>query len=202
VSGSHAGQLVLVTGATGYIGGRLVPRLLEAGHRVRCLVRDLARLQGRSWLVQVDVARGDVFDRCPPPRSHPTSAETCRIANVLAGGDGDSRPCSRDGRSATISSAHDWNRASGDFRSSRMMMSESGRGTSRRYAKPFGGLSWRIACSVSTRCSRAKARVPVSISNSTAQMGGQTCSRSVTGRGFVRFFAVGARIPASQPAHP
>ncbi|NTW12942.1 MAG: NmrA family NAD(P)-binding protein, partial [Anaerolineales bacterium] len=32
--------LILVTGATGYIGGRLVPRLLEQGYRIRCLVRD------------------------------------------------------------------------------------------------------------------------------------------------------------------
>jgi uncharacterized protein YbjT (DUF2867 family) len=63
VIGSDGGQLVLVTGATGYIGGRLVPRLLEAGHRVRCLVRDPARLQGRDWLPQVEVVRGDVFDR-------------------------------------------------------------------------------------------------------------------------------------------
>ena len=30
---------VLVTGATGYVGGRLVPRLLEAGCRVRCVAR-------------------------------------------------------------------------------------------------------------------------------------------------------------------
>ena len=43
-------RLILVTGATGYVGGRLVPRLLEAGYRVRCLVRDPARLQGRPWL--------------------------------------------------------------------------------------------------------------------------------------------------------
>ena len=39
-------KLILLTGATGYIGGRLVPRLLEAGHRVRCLARDPARLAG------------------------------------------------------------------------------------------------------------------------------------------------------------
>ena len=32
-------QRVLVTGATGYIGGRLVPELLDAGHEVRCLAR-------------------------------------------------------------------------------------------------------------------------------------------------------------------
>jgi nucleoside-diphosphate-sugar epimerase len=37
-------QLVLVTEATGYIGGRLAPRILEAGYRVRCLVCDARRL--------------------------------------------------------------------------------------------------------------------------------------------------------------
>lgn len=40
---------VLVTGASGYIGGRLVPRLLEAGFRVRCLVRDPRKLRSRPW---------------------------------------------------------------------------------------------------------------------------------------------------------
>jgi len=53
---------ILVTGATGYIGGRLVPRLLEAGYRVRVLVRDSGRLQGRAWLSQVEVHQGDVLD--------------------------------------------------------------------------------------------------------------------------------------------
>jgi uncharacterized protein YbjT (DUF2867 family) len=50
---------ILVTGATGYVGGRLVPRLLEAGYRVRCLVRDARRLQGRPWSEQVEVVEGD-----------------------------------------------------------------------------------------------------------------------------------------------
>ena len=54
-------RLILVSGATGYVGGRLVPRLLAAGHRVRCLVRDPSRLQGRSWLSQIEVATGDVL---------------------------------------------------------------------------------------------------------------------------------------------
>lgn len=53
---------VLVTGVTGYIGGRLVPVLLEEGYRVRVLVRDPIRLQGRSWLSQVEVVKGDVLD--------------------------------------------------------------------------------------------------------------------------------------------
>lgn len=52
-------KLILVTGATGYVGGRLVPKLLEAGYRVRCLVRDPSRLQGRSWLKRVEVVSGD-----------------------------------------------------------------------------------------------------------------------------------------------
>lgn len=55
-------SLILVTGATGYVGGRLVPRLLEAGYRVRVLARDPSRLQGRPWIDQVEVVQGDVFD--------------------------------------------------------------------------------------------------------------------------------------------
>src|SRR5512141_182683 len=54
--------LVLVTGATGYIGGRLVPRLLDAGYKVRCMVRDPMRLQGRSWYRRVEVVTGDALD--------------------------------------------------------------------------------------------------------------------------------------------
>ena len=54
-------SLVLVTGATGYIGGRLVPRLLKAGYRVRCLVRDATRLQDRLWRNEVEAVEGDVL---------------------------------------------------------------------------------------------------------------------------------------------
>ena len=52
-------RTILVTGASGYIGGRLVSRLLEAGFRVRCLARDPARLEGRPWLGRVEVAAGN-----------------------------------------------------------------------------------------------------------------------------------------------
>jgi len=55
-------NLILVAGATGYVGGRLVPRLLATGSRVRCLVRDAARLQGRAWLGQVEVVQGDMLE--------------------------------------------------------------------------------------------------------------------------------------------
>jgi uncharacterized protein YbjT (DUF2867 family) len=54
---------VLVTGATGYIGGRLVPELLARGHEVRCAARTPAKLDGRTWRDQVEVAKVDVFDR-------------------------------------------------------------------------------------------------------------------------------------------
>lgn len=53
---------VLVTGANGYVGGRLVPQLLDRGHAVRCMVRDPSRLQGRAWAGQVDIVRGDVLE--------------------------------------------------------------------------------------------------------------------------------------------
>ncbi|MEM8494533.1 MAG: NAD(P)H-binding protein, partial [Planctomycetota bacterium] len=49
---------VLVTGATGYIGGRLVPRLLAAGHEVRVLVRKFDTVKGRPWEEGVEVVRG------------------------------------------------------------------------------------------------------------------------------------------------
>lgn len=59
---------VLVAGATGYIGGRLVPRLIEAGHDVRCLVRDPGRFRRPfSHLVQVFV--GDVLQADTLPQA-------------------------------------------------------------------------------------------------------------------------------------
>jgi len=53
---------VLVTGATGYIGGRLVPRLIEAGHEVRVIVRRADRLRDVPWAAGVDVVEGDLTD--------------------------------------------------------------------------------------------------------------------------------------------
>ena len=75
-------KLILVTGATGYIGGRLVPRLLDAGYSVRCLVRDPARLQGRPWLARVDVAAGDALD----PASLDKALKGCSVAYYLIHG--------------------------------------------------------------------------------------------------------------------
>ncbi|WP_149184578.1 SDR family oxidoreductase [Streptomyces sp. TRM49041] len=58
----EGGPLCLVTGATGYIGGRLVPELLDAGHRVRCLARSPGKLRDQPWAHRVEVVRGDVTD--------------------------------------------------------------------------------------------------------------------------------------------
>lgn len=57
-------ETIAVTGATGYIGGRLVPRLLEAGFRVRCLVRSPMKLRDRSWAAhpQIEIVAANLSD--------------------------------------------------------------------------------------------------------------------------------------------
>lgn len=56
------GRRALVTGATGYVGGRLVPELLRAGWSVRAMARRPEALDGRSWVEDVEVVAADVLD--------------------------------------------------------------------------------------------------------------------------------------------
>ena len=72
---------VLVTGSTGYVGGRLVPKLLDSGYRVRALGRSIAKLQARPWARHplVELARGDVLDY----ESLLEAAQGCRAAFYL-----------------------------------------------------------------------------------------------------------------------
>lgn len=76
VQPSGASLRVLVTGATGYIGGRLAPRLVKAGHRVRTLARNPNKLSDVPWAPDVEIVRGDLND----PRS---LDEACRDIDVV-----------------------------------------------------------------------------------------------------------------------
>jgi uncharacterized protein YbjT (DUF2867 family) len=51
---------ILLTGATGYVGGQLLPRLLADGHEVRCLVRDRQRARATLGDARVSLVEGDV----------------------------------------------------------------------------------------------------------------------------------------------
>ncbi|MDT5172429.1 MAG: hypothetical protein QOD02_5810, partial [Mycobacterium sp.] len=53
----------VVFGATGYLGARLVPELLSAGHDVRVMARTPAKLGDVPWRGHVEVVEGDVSDR-------------------------------------------------------------------------------------------------------------------------------------------
>ncbi len=89
---------VLVTGATGYIGGRLVPALLETGHEVRCLTRDPKKLSQDPWRDRVEVVAADVLE----PGSLAAAMEGCDagyyLVHSMDGGDEDFRE--RDRRAA------------------------------------------------------------------------------------------------------
>jgi uncharacterized protein YbjT (DUF2867 family) len=59
---ANDGALCLVTGATGYVGGRLVPELLAQGYRVRCAARSPERLRDYPWSGEVEVVRADLTE--------------------------------------------------------------------------------------------------------------------------------------------
>lgn len=73
---------ILVAGATGYIGGRLIPRLLETGYRVRCLARFPRKLTDRPWAANagVEIREGDLAD----PGGLNRAMRGCAVAYYLA----------------------------------------------------------------------------------------------------------------------
>jgi uncharacterized protein YbjT (DUF2867 family) len=72
---------ILVTGATGYVGGRLIPALLDAGRRVRAMGRSLEKIGCRPWAghSRVELVQGDVMD----VESLKQAAAGCRAAYYL-----------------------------------------------------------------------------------------------------------------------
>ncbi|MER6776740.1 MULTISPECIES: SDR family oxidoreductase [unclassified Streptomyces] len=78
----------LVTGATGYIGGRLVPELLDAGHRVRCLARSPEKLRDHPWAGRTEIVRGDVTDAASVAEALRGIDVAYYLVHALAGGSG------------------------------------------------------------------------------------------------------------------
>lgn len=76
---------VLLTGSTGYIGGRLVPRLLDAGYRVRCLARSPRKLQARAWAEHpgVEICQGDLNDSASIERALQGCAATYYLVHSM-----------------------------------------------------------------------------------------------------------------------
>ena len=72
---------ILVTGATGYVGGRLIPALLDAGYRVRAMGRSLEKVGCRPWAghSRVELVQGDVLDL----ESLKQATSSCRAAYYL-----------------------------------------------------------------------------------------------------------------------
>ncbi|MET9764616.1 SDR family oxidoreductase [Streptomyces sp. NPDC006372] len=77
----------LVTGASGYIGGRLVPELLDAGHRVRCLARTPDKLRDHPWAGRVEIVRGDVTDAGSVARAMAGADVAYYLVHALGTGD-------------------------------------------------------------------------------------------------------------------
>ena len=57
-----SGQKILVTGASGYVGGRLVRQLLTGNFQVRVMVREKRKISGQPWMDQVEVAVANAND--------------------------------------------------------------------------------------------------------------------------------------------
>ncbi len=61
-SGSEGEPTILLTGGSGYVGGRLIPRLEQQGVKLRCLARNPDKLRSRVQAT-TEIVQGDVLDR-------------------------------------------------------------------------------------------------------------------------------------------
>ena len=142
---SHlATRSILVTGATGYIGGRLVPRLLEPGYRVRCLVRD-RRASRAAWLPHVEVVRRRRLDPRRSRRRWPASTSP-------------TTSCTAWRRRAASTSATSWRRGPSPGRRGRRRRSHH---LPRRPRRPAADLSEHLRSRQETGDALREAGVPV-----------------------------------------
>ncbi len=79
----------VVTGATGYIGGRLAPRLIDRGHTVRALVRTPSKLANAPWANSDTVVKGDLSDRESLDRAFAGADVVYHLVHSMGGGSED-----------------------------------------------------------------------------------------------------------------
>jgi uncharacterized protein YbjT (DUF2867 family) len=80
---------ILVTGATGYVGGRLAPTLVDAGHEVRCLVRNSKKLAAAPWRDRVEVVVGDLLEPASLGAAMEGVDTACYLVHSMGGGGSD-----------------------------------------------------------------------------------------------------------------
>ena len=81
----NQGKLYLVTGASGYVGGRLVRDLMSDKKRVRVFVRDAKKIQGQSWAGDVEVIEGNASNPQDLDRALHLVGDLLQVLHVLLG---------------------------------------------------------------------------------------------------------------------
>lgn len=88
MSGADRNAPLLITGATGYIGGRLIEAMVDRGLPVRCLARNPDRLASRKWRSQVEVVEADVLRAETLPRALENVATAYYLVHGMGAGAG------------------------------------------------------------------------------------------------------------------